>query len=477
MTYLAKKLKQLMCDFDNTIGLPKKFDVFVKSIKDNQKLIIKSKDGYQCDACHNISKNLKTSIKSGLLHGRCPYCKKELEIKTNRIRHYILIDRFAILETFQNYTILRLFEVKTWYDHGNYRTLECEYGRKIFDNCMNCTEIYNDNVISTITGKFVQQNYFLNGNWKKNGSYYNTLDDILLLYPHNLNVVLKGTPWQYSQLKKYAKHFGYIDIEHFLRRCSDSTEMLIKAGLFNLAKDVMSYHGCYLSDKDYKIVQKHLKFIKKYNLDSEDIYILKFLNEENLPLIKKYKNCCYDISERIPENICVDLKEIDKRILNIEGNFTEYADYLRICQLLSYNMKDKNILYPEDAISAHDRVVNLYEVMKNKENQKKIKKRYNQIKNTTFSDDQFIIFPVKKVEELIDESKQQNNCVKTYASSIASGKCDIYFMRYVACPDKSLVTVEVKNHRVVQQRTKNNRDTTEEQKRFLKEWETSILKA
>ena len=115
--------------------------------------------------------------------------------------------------------------------------------------------------------------------------------------------------------------------------------------------------------------------------------------------------------------------------------------------------------------------------MKNKENQKKIRKRYNQIKNTTFSDDQFIIFPVKKVEELIDESKQQNNCVKTYASSIASGECDIYFMRYVACPDKSLVTVEVKNHRVVQQRIKNNRDTTEEQKRFLKEWETSILKA
>ncbi len=466
-----------MCDFDSTVTLPKKFNVFTKSIKDNHKLIIKSKDGYHCDACNTLSKNIKTSTKNELLYGKCPNCKKQLEVKSTRIRHYVFADYFAILETFQDYTIMRLFEVKTWYDYGKYVTFECEFGRKIFDICMNCTEIYNDNVVATINGKWIQQHFFINTNWKRNGSYYCTLGDTFLLYPYNLDTVLKGTRWQYSQLKKYAKHFGYFNIEHFLRRCSDSTEMLIKVGLYKLAEDFMSYHGCYLSNKDYKIIQKHLKFIKKYNLDSEDIYILKVLNEENLPLIKKYKNYCYDISERIPEDICFDLKEVDKRILNIEGNFTEYADYLRTCQLLSYNMKDKNILYPEDVISAHDRVVKLYEVVKNKENQKKIRKRYNQIKNTTFSDDQFIIFPVKKVEELIDESKQQNNCVKTYASSIASGECDIYFMRYVACPDKSLVTVEVKNHRVVQQRIKNNRDTTEEQKRFLKEWETSILKA
>ena len=41
--------------------------------------------------------------------------------------------------------------------------------------------------------------------------------------------------------------------------------------------------------------------------------------------------------------------------------------------------------------------------------------------------------------------------------------------------EKSLVTVEVRGNKVVQQRIKNNMDTTPEQKRFLKKWEKEIL--
>ena len=76
---------------------------------------------------------------------------------------------------------------------------------------------------------------------------------------------------------------------------------------------------------------------------------------------------------------------------------------------------------------------------------------------------------------MINESAQQNNCVKTYADRVAKGRCDIYFMRLVNEREKSLVTVEVRGNKVVQQRIKNNMDTTPEQKRFLKKWEKEIL--
>ena len=75
-----------------------------------------------------------------------------------------------------------------------------------------------------------------------------------------------------------------------------------------------------------------------------------------------------------------------------------------------------------------------------------------------------------------NESSQQNNCVRTYAERIADGECDIYFMRLVKDTEHSLVTVEVKENKVVQKRTKNNEITTRSQDNFLKLWEEEILK-
>lgn len=82
---------------------------------------------------------------------------------------------------------------------------------------------------------------------------------------------------------------------------------------------------------------------------------------------------------------------------------------------------------------------------------------------------------MKSQKELTNESKQQNNCVKTYAERIAKGKCDIYFMRLISNVNKSLVTIEVKNNKVVQKRTKNNCDATLEQNIFIEKWERKIL--
>ena len=107
---------------------------------------------------------------------------------------------------------------------------------------------------------------------------------------------------------------------------------------------------------------------------------------------------------------------------------------------------------------------------------KKIKRRYKKLLSNYYEDDKYIIYPVKDINELIDESSQQNNCVKTYAERYAKAECDIYFMRLSNARDKSLVTVEVKDNEVVQQRTKNNNDTTKEQKKFLKKWEKNILR-
>ena len=104
-----------------------------------------------------------------------------------------------------------------------------------------------------------------------------------------------------------------------------------------------------------------------------------------------------------------------------------------------------------------------------------IAERYKELLNKIFESKKYIIFPAQSVEELIDESSQQNNCVKTYVERYANGDCDIYFMRLSSEKDKSLVTVEVRNNKVVQKRIKNNAQTTKEQDKFLQKWEDTIL--
>ena len=74
------------------------------------------------------------------------------------------------------------------------------------------------------------------------------------------------------------------------------------------------------------------------------------------------------------------------------------------------------------------------------------------------NDEKFIILPAPNLKALQDESTQQNNCVRTYAEKYANGICDIYFMRNITEPKKSLVTVEVKNNKIVQSRLKHNAD-------------------
>lgn len=49
-------------------------------------------------------------------------------------------------------------------------------------------------------------------------------------------------------------------------------------------------------------------------------------------------------------------------------------------------------------------------------------------------------------------------------------------MRDVNEQKKSLITVEVKNNRVVQSRIKNNDSPNEKQLKFLRKWEQNVLK-
>ena len=153
-----------------------------------------------------------------------------------------------------------------------------------------------------------------------------------------------------------------------------------------------------------------------------------------------------------------------------------YKDYLRFAKALGFNLKNNRYAFPKNLKEEHDKLEAQYEIQSKKIINQAIIKRGKELSTNVYKNNKFIILPARNLKALQDESKQQNNCVRTYAEKYAQGECDIYFMRDIKQQKKSLVTVEVKNNRIVQSRIKNNYDPNEKQIQFLQKWEQNVLK-
>ena len=85
-------------------------------------------------------------------------------------------------------------------------------------------------------------------------------------------------------------------------------------------------------------------------------------------------------------------------------------------------------------------------------------------------DSKYVIRPEANVKELFDEAEAQHNCLATYLDKYASGHTDIWLMREADRPGDSLVTVEVRDGRLRQAFRACNRQLTERQMRWLRDW-------
>lgn len=472
---IKKKILKLYDKIDDDKILTKNFYEYVEKIVQSQRLIIKSKNGYHCDNCDYNFKP-KINYKVGSYHN-CPRCHKKLLVKTNKLQKIEQVDVFAVLDRIDNYFIIRAFEVKTWYNKGLYESHICEYARQTYDIndfLNNISEAYNDNINATISGKYVIHRSLFGDNWRENGSYYHTLGEIYKLYPYNIKKVLKDSKWQYSQLDKFAKKIDYFCITDFLRMNPRTLEMLMKNKLYFLTYDLIKRCSRgYLIEVNYKFIKQNLEYIRKHRLTINEIVVFEYIKSQNIKIIKKYSN----VSDHLKrfKRWKINFETADREILNLNNKIYEYYDYLMFAEELGYDMKDKKILYPKNMIEEHNKLQKMVEIKNSKKIDSSIRQRSKQLSKNKFQDKKYIIFPASSYESMIDESSQMNNCVKTYAERIAIGECDIYFMRLLENTSKSLVTVEVRDNKVVQKRTKNNYPTTPGQDKFLEMWEKKVL--
>ena len=142
---------------------------------------------------------------------------------------------------------------------------------------------------------------------------------------------------------------------------------------------------------------------------------------------------------------------------------------------MKLNLSDKSILFPKNFIEQHDKITSELIISNNPEINNRIESLSNVISLNNYEDDNFVIFPANSVDSLIDESSQQSNCVRTYCDRVSNNECQIYFMRYKSNINKSFVTIEVRNGKVVQARTKFNEEPSIEIMNIIKKWERTLI--
>ena len=174
-----------------------------------------------------------------------------------------------------------------------------------------------------------------------------------------------------------------------------------------------------------------------------------------------------------PESLMRYLERIDMyEAIDSEEGLKLLNDYLNICRMIRIEPRvDGDSLKREHDIAARILRHNRTDIG----DDGGVAKAWKNNCRYDYAERVYFARAVRDIEDLGDECRQQHNCVISYARSIAEGKTAIFVIREIKNPDKSLVTAEVCNGRVVQKlMAYNTKIRNKSLSDFIKRWQKYI---
>ena len=268
--------------------------------------------------------------------------------------------------------------------------------------------------------------------------------------------------------KSYLSFFHYI----CLYRKEPKIELLVKSGLSQ-----------YLSGLRYlDLKQKSLD--KIFKVDQKFVPMLKDMGVSTMLAARKYPWA--DSIEDLKEIVSLKHeykfigRHMSKRTLEFckkkKHSLWMYNDYLDIAEKMGMDMKNNNVLYPNDIRQTHDKSAKELKVFKDKQVDEKIKAVSESLKKYEFNNECYDIFPATCTEDLIAESEVLGHCVRTYASRVANGETTIFFVRKHDQHDVPLYTLELRGKKVIQFRGNKNSVPELDARQFVQLWMNDIVK-
>lgn len=144
-----------------------------------------------------------------------------------------------------------------------------------------------------------------------------------------------------------------------------------------------------------------------------------------------------------------------------------WLDTINMQKTIYGRVKEK---YPENLSSLHQKLSYISIVRKRAYNEERWKEAVEKALPLEHKNQFYAVTVPKTRDELIDEATQQSNCVAGYFEKMVNGACTILFLRKIKEPDKSYITVEVRNGEIVQAKMFHNRSLTSEASRMLEQY-------
>ena len=323
---------------------------------------------------------------------------------------------------------------------------------------------------------------------------------------------MKGTMFQYSALREYAKNVREVNPIDYLE-CYNRTpqiEILVKLGMTDIVEKLVKCYYGIVADENARRPDQFLgirkervqQLIKKKG----DTHLLEVMQMERrqgknwtdtqiehlaetglsgtqvamatrymtlqklLNRIEKYAGCeygtgCYSASERIRHTAIT------------------YADYLSMRVNAGYDLSNSVYQQPRDLEAAHNKLVmesnkakmdrHLEEVA---ERYPEIRKSYKKLRNKYYyEDDRYIIRPARSAEEIVMEGRLLHHCVggNAYLGKHNTGQTYILMLRFREEPDVPYITVEIdaKNPTILQwYGDKDRKPDRENMRKWLNTW-------
>lgn len=157
-----------------------------------------------------------------------------------------------------------------------------------------------------------------------------------------------------------------------------------------------------------------------------------------------------------------------------------WTDYLDTARQMAWNLRDRQVFFPQDIQRAHDEAVNVFTLLKDKADAEEMKRtdiimnrNAREIKKAfCYRDENFMITVPGRYLDFKHEGHMQHNCVATYYERAVNGECIILFIRRRAAPKESFCTVEVRSRdgrfSINQNRAAYNKPAPEDAEIFMK---------
>lgn len=322
-----------------------------------------------------------------------------------------------------------------------------------------------------------------------------------MTYAGNVEEVINNYRYRNRGMIEYCKKHGVSMREGFvgvLERISahPSLEQIIKAGLYELAEEMISghiYRDLVREDeteltKMLQINREQLRWVRCRKRMFEALNILQQANEKGIYISEKeldvyLQSGCGWMEKEFIFNNTINVKKACDYILEQEITIRDFKDHMDLLTKLKLPLK-KKWLYPKDFKKAHQEEIEM-DILQNdkvslslQRQYKKTYSRWKQIaKKVKMHDDTYqIVFPTDCTDIKI-EGKTLHHCVGNYVERAAKGNTVILFMRSIEDPEKRLYTMEYRDGKLIQIRASCNGDPTEQARQLAEQFALAFAAA